>query len=94
MTTVDFRDEFGNEGSISKVYEVNSTKGTGGKIDNSKITPWDPNDKISAVESEMIAKLKKEGCTILTVKSEFISKRRYKRRLAKENKRRKMMTIV
>lgn len=91
-----FKDEFGVLESINEVFSIVRPEavdaGIVHKTKEVELTSAGvgefPHDAMRSREDKMIYELEKRGCEILSVKSELISKRRYKRRLAKENKRR------
>ena len=94
MTTVEYIDKNFHLAENSEVFSIvgPSNNGSAIKHDTNEVTSTGigefPQDALTNRENSMISKLEKKGYEILSVKSELISKRRYKRRLAKENKRR------
>lgn len=100
MTTVTAYDPIGMEHHIrEEVYRL--TRPVGKEIpsvvvhsaDSNKshksnhLKSWSPSEIIEAVEDRMTKELIEQNYQILSVKSEFITKRRYKRKLAKQLKR-------
>jgi len=96
MTTVDCRDNEDNLVVYNEVFKIvrptNIDSGIMHKTKEAEFTLARagefPQDALTNRENSIIHKLENKGYEILSVKSELISKRRYKRRLAKENKRR------
>ena len=84
MTSVEHVDTNGFKDVLVEVYRIPDTYIGGKAVNLDKF----PVAEIKKRESEMIVGLEANGHKILSVKSQLISKRRYKRRLAKENKRR------
>jgi len=96
MTSIEYSDYKGMEHEIHEVFSIveprkkdigMAHKNIGGEFTSAGAGEF-PHDAMRSREDKIIYDIEKRCCEILSVKSELISKRRYKRRLAKENKRR------
>ena len=95
MTTVDYRDDLDIMHTLEEVYKI--PDGTSKKDIGDLYQPFlkitapnegsFPHEVMISKEREMISELEAKQFQVLSVKSELISKRRYKRRAAKELKR-------
>jgi hypothetical protein len=93
MTTVEYKDEFGNRNVLEEIYAVplreekrtlntfmkafKPIEATTLKLDNFI------DEALKEKQDEIVKSLKDKNIEILSVKSQYISKRRYKRRTAK-----------
>jgi hypothetical protein len=98
MTTIDYIDVNGDISQEVEMFSIGLTAndrnqpnhgfrpfGDDVNIEDKDMFPF---EEVKTKEKEMIDRLEHKNCKVLSVKSELLSKRRYKRRLAKENKRR------
>lgn len=90
MTSVDYRDSFGEEANISEVFMVPSedfkSKPKHGKNKTSQFVPFNETETVLAKEEELAKRVIELGGTITKISTIPISKRRFKRRRAKELK--------
>lgn len=82
MTEVRYQDKFGEEAVLQDFYKVVDTKA---KTNNEVIVNWFGTTREK--EEQLIEHVKKNGGRVLSVISQPISKRRYKRKTAKAIKR-------
>ncbi len=82
MTEVRYQDKFGEEAVLQDFYKVVDTKA---KTNNEVIANWFGTTREK--EEQLIEHVRKSGGTVLSVISQPISKRRYKRKTAKAIKR-------
>ncbi len=82
MTEVRYQDKFGEEAVLQDFYKVVDTKA---KTNNEVIANWFGTTREK--EEQLIEHVRKSGGTVLSVISQPISKRRYKRKVAKLIKR-------
>lgn len=95
MTTVEYSDDWGDVNVLQEVYRIpeGTTKKDIGELhspflDISSANEGSfPHEVMVEHERKMITELEAKQFQVLSVKSELISKRRYKRRAAKELKR-------
>lgn len=83
MTEVLYEDEFGDLGVMEDVYKVTPKKKSTLTEECAKFEPFNIEDKMKQREDSMKTSLEEQGCKVIKVSSKLISKRRYKRRLAK-----------
>lgn len=82
MTEVRYQDRFGEEAVLQDIYKVVDGKA---KTNNEVIANWFGTTREK--EEQLIEHVKRNGGTVLSVISQPISKRRYKRKTAKAIKR-------
>lgn len=93
MTEVLYRDLDGLLGEITDVYTMRKKPESLKDIGN-RFEPYDINDVMLEKELSLRDHLEEQGCEVLKVSSKLISKRRYKRRLAKLVKKEKYKVRV
>lgn len=82
MTEVRYEDRFGNEALLHDIYQVPVKKGaTNAEV----IKSWF--GTVNEKEEQLVEHVKRNGAKVLSVISQPISKRRYKRKTAKLIKR-------
>jgi len=92
MTEVLFQDEFNELGIMEEVYKLPKQDSVT-KISNG-LEPYTIEDEMLKHEKQMVNHLEESGKKVLKVSSKLISKRRYKRRLAKLVKKNKLHVTV
>jgi len=75
MTTIEYTDRDGTFGKIEEVFRMTEEPRF------KKLSLW---QRVELKENEIKENLKERGFEILSCKSELITKRRYKRRIAKK----------
>ena len=91
MTEVRYQDRFGEEAVLQDFYKVVDSD-TKAKTNNEVIANWFGTTREK--EEQLIEHVKRSGGTVLSVISQPISKRRYKRKTAKLIKRnQKIMSL-
>ena len=82
MTEVRYEDRFGNEAMLQDFYKTVEKKGM---TQNEVIKSWF--GEVNEKEQQLIEHVEKSGGKVLSIISQPISKRRYKRKVAKLIKR-------
>lgn len=89
MTEVRYEDRYGNEAVLQDIYQTSIKKSTD---HNKVIKSWF--GEVNEKEKQLIEHVEKNGGKVLSVISQPISKRRYKRKTAKLIKRnQKIMSL-